>query len=243
MPQLSDSTTQDLYCGYLFDIYKHFKEFSVAQKKLQFEGAIKVVFQQCAIPAPRIGWGDDGGFFRFSDWYLELDNKAVTMDPFAGPIRAWLYYSTMPYHESRHCEQFWIMAMGMLSGGVSIPAGPRGRSAFHAPTVQDRGEALVQMGFPQMIVIRAAQAKSSFSQQAIPLTRSWVDSIFGSGGRARRQTLTHLSKGGKHFAPYINLPEEADAWAVERSTSRTFRTKVQDWGSDDAVEGIAKLFA
>jgi hypothetical protein len=242
LANLSDVGQQQIYVNYLVDIHTHFEKFSPAHRKMQFEGAVRAVANTVGLPVPRIGWGDGGGFFRYSDWYLELDNQAVTMNPHAVPIRKWLYYSTMPYHEMRHCEQFFLMAQAMLSGGVSIPAGPRGRSVLPHGSISDRATALQQMGYPMIIVVRADQAKARFAQGQIALAHAWVDSIFGRGGRARGQTLTHLDRGGAHFQPYINLPEEADAWAVEREVSRMVRARINAAAGDEALQGIAALF-
>jgi len=243
MPYLSDIGQEQTYVAYLADIHKHFSEFNEANRKLQFEGAIRIVATTANLPMPRIGWGDGGGFFRYSDWYLELDNNAVTMNPHGVPIRRWLYYATMPYHELRHCEQFFLMAQAMLTGGVSIPTGPRGRSVLPFGTINSRAHGIEQLGYQQIIVIKADQAKKNFPHGLIALTHSWVDSVFGRGGRARGQTLAHLDRGGKQFQPYINLPEEADAWSVEREVSRLVRAAINAAAEDDALEGLSTLFA
>lgn len=242
MPNLSDTPVQQVYVNYLADIYKHYNEFSQAHRKMQFEGALRDVANAAGLPMPRFGWGNNGGFFRFQDWYLEVDNQAITMDAHGVPIRAWLYYSTSPYHELRHCEQFFLMAQAMLTGTASVPTGPRGRSVLPFGTINDRAEGLKKLGYQQVMIIRADQVKKQFPQSLASLTRSWVDSVFGRGGNARGQTLTHLDKGGKHFQPYTNLPEEADAWAVEREVSRMVRRAINAAAEDDALEGLGAMF-
>jgi len=109
-------------------------------------------------------------------------------------------------------------------------------------TIKNRGDAITKMGYPMHIVVRADQTKASLRQDELTQVRAWVDSVFGRGGRARGQTLTHLSKGGKHMNPYINLPEEADAWAVERAVSRAVRGRISELATDDAMLGLRSLF-
>lgn len=43
--------------------------------------------------------------------------------------------------------------------------------------------------------------------------------------------------------PYIHLPEEADAWTVEREVSRKVRYVIGAREMDEALEGVARLFA
>jgi hypothetical protein len=238
MPQLSDGEVQRAFAGPVVEIYNRWNALQEFQRRVLFEQAIRAPAPMCGVPMPALSWGTQGGWFDYSQWRLTVDLRATTLDPHTNPIRAWLYFGTMPYHEMRHCEQFFLMAQAMLSGAVTIPAGPRGRGVKTTRTVDD----VIALGYPRRIVENADRVKGQFAQGDIAMVRAWVDSIFGRGSRARGQTLNHLGRGGKHFNPYIHLPEEADAWRVEREVSRMIRQMIGAQAMDGALGGLGALF-
>ena len=245
MPELASPVTQSVYTYYLIDIYRHWNEYPNARRGTLFDGAIRQVLRQCALPEPALRWAPGGGSFNWMNWSLTADQSLLNADLNRMSTRDWVNLAIYQYHEARHLEQFWLMALGMLSGGVAIPTGPRGRGVMPGnATVQARAETLNRdLGYPQVILLQAVPRRRSFRQAWIPTVRAWVDSVFGRGSRARGQTLNHLRHlGHKSMAPYISLPEEADAWAVERSVKNLFRQRIGAIEYDEALEGVARLF-
>ena len=62
MPELSSSVTQSGYTTYLIDIYQHWNEYPNARRGTLFDGAIRQVLRQCALPEPALRWAPGGGF-------------------------------------------------------------------------------------------------------------------------------------------------------------------------------------
>lgn len=238
MPTLADSVLMQQYAAALKDIYDSWGHVREETRRLRVNQALQAVNNLCGIPAVRIEWGDNGGYFDFTQWSIMLDESVLTLSPHSNPVRSWLYFATMPYHEMRHAEQFYLMAKGMLNGAVAIPTGSRGRNVLATHRVID----LTNLWYPRRIANQARWDRRHFSQSDIPKVRAWVDSVFGRGARGRTQTLNHLAHGGKHFTPYINLPEETDAWTIERQLSRLFRQMVNDQGHDEGLEAVAAMF-
>lgn len=245
MPTLADHAVMLAYADIVLDIHRLGSSFSPAQRRLQFEGAIRNAFRSCGVPEPAMTWGPGGGTFNWTNWTLDSDANAYTADPATADLKFWLNAVATQYHEARHCEQWWLMALGMLKGAVPVPTGPHGRGAMPlGSSVNDRGQRLEQaFRYPQRILLQADARKNTFLDSMIPLVRSWVDSVYGGAGKARGQTLKHLKHlGHKSMNPYINLPEEADAWRVERELRRLLKSRIQARLGDRALEGLAGLF-
>ncbi len=245
MASLSDEVVQNAYVDYLLDIHRHWNSFGQGHRKAQLENSMRAIIRRCGLPEPSIRWEANGGSFDWTKWAIVADTGGLASDPQVKGDKAWLNDVIYLYHETRHLEQFWRMALGMMSGAVAIPTGPRGRGVMPATaSVNARGNHLnKELSYPQLILLKADREKRSFQQGWIPQTRAWVDSVFGRGGHARGQTLRHLRHlGHRSMNPYIHLPEEADAWAVEREVRRKFRSKLGARLGDEALEGLAGLF-
>jgi hypothetical protein len=245
MPTLADSFVMQAYADIVLDVHRLGSSFGAAQRRMQLEGAIRNAFRTCGVPEPAMTWGPGGGTFQWTTWTLDSDANAYTADPSTADLKFWLNAVTTQYHEARHCEQWWLMALGMLKGSVPVPAGAHGRSAMPlTATVNDRGQQLEKIFlYPQRILLQADSRKNSFLDSMIPLVRSWVDSVYGGARTSRGHTLKHLKHlGHKSMNPYIQLPEEADAWRVERELRRLLKRKIQERLGAQALEGLAGLF-
>jgi hypothetical protein len=245
MPTLADSFVMQAYADIVLDIHRLGSSFGAAQRKMQFEGAIRNAFRTCGVPEPAMTWGPGGGTFQWTTWTLDSDANAYTADPATADLKFWLNAVATQYHEARHCEQWWLMALGMMKGAVPVPTGAHGRSAMPlTATVNDRGQQLEKIfRYPQRILLQADSRKNSFLDSMIPLVRSWVDSVYGGARSSRGQTLKHLKHlGHKSMNPYIHLPEEADAWRVERELRRLLKGKIEARLGAQALEGLAGFF-
>ncbi len=240
--QLTDKTPIEKHLTFLLDMYANWNRHTTANRKTNYELAVNELLTLTGLPTVTIGWQDDGGYFAFGEWKLVMDGNATTMNPHIGDLRgdgfAWPWHSTVAYHELRHCEQFFLACQAMLLGAVAIPSGSHGRSVLHT---HDQAT-LIRLGFPGIIVQKADSAKTKFSQSDIPRVRAWVESVFGRGGRARRQTLGHLDKSTMRWVDYTHLPEEADAWALQRKMSLQLRQRIQDSLSEEAIHDVHTLF-
>lgn len=246
MTNLNSPGIQNVYVTTLIDIYQHWNDYpNTARRKILFDGAISQALQSCGLPKPKLQWDANGGSFNWLDWSLTADLGLLNLDINAVSVRDWINMAVYQYHEARHLEQNWLMVLGMLSGAVAIPMGARGKDVLPAnSSVQVRADTLnKQHGFPQTILLKAVPLRQSFQQGWIPVVRTWVDSVFGRGSRARGQTLNHLRHlGHKSMSPYIQLPEEADAWATERTIKDRFRQRIGVIQRDEALSGISSLF-
>jgi hypothetical protein len=246
---------QGIYVKAMLEMYNNFDgndALGGARKRLAaVEQAVRTVAQTCQIPVPTILWQEHTGcYFEYREWRLVLDSDLVQVH--IDPMRKWLLWITMPYHELRHCEQFFLMAQAMLCGAVAIPTGRRLVSPYPAfgtvaseDVLKERKGRVEKLGYPKFIVNLAGTR--AVAQSAIPVARACIESLFGGGAWIRKQTYNHLSydAGGlreSHYTPYIQLAEETDAWNVERGLRRMFQSELNAPGREDAFAGLDWLF-
>ncbi|MBI5259338.1 MAG: hypothetical protein HY855_22745 [Burkholderiales bacterium] len=246
MPSLSHPATMQMYANAMVTMHERWDSTVESQRRGQFENLVRQLADMAGIPAPRVIWGSAGGAFDFAQWSLEVDRRAASIDPRVGtgaqktPLKDWLYFSTSIYHEMRHCEQNFMILQALLASKFPMPQ-PMTRAILPGGDLPSRVAAV--MGFPILIVRRASIVRAQFSDHDIARTRSWCESMWGRYGRTRNQTYKHLDRGGRHMNKYVELPEEADAWAVERQVSRLIRDLIGHRLGNEALDGLAGLFA
>lgn len=245
MPSLSTIGPMQTYAADMISMYDQWSSTVESQRRGKFETLIRQLADTAGLPAPVVTWGDNGGAFSYGSWTLEVDRKAASIDPRVGtgtqktPLKDWLYFSTSIYHEMRHCEQFFMIAQALLANKFPMP---QMMTRNVLPGGDLPSKLASQLGYPILTARRAFMARNSFSDGDLARTRAWCESIFGRYGRARNQTLGHLDRGGRHMNKYIELPEEADAWAVERQVSRMIRDRIGQRDGAEALAGLAALF-
>lgn len=168
--------------------------------------------------------GDDSGQFDFATWTLSLGKK-----PFSQPTVTDAEAGDMAdtvYHESRHCQQWFMMAQ--------LRAG-QGKSAKDIAT---------ELGIPNNIANAAVAKPLKHGSMEALQAKGFYESVYGSGSTHREKVLTGLDKKGEElhkaeeaamknptkenqaklkkiqaeyhaiYEQYRDLPEEADAWRV-----------------------------
>lgn len=168
--------------------------------------------------------GDDSGQFDFATWTLSLGKK-----PFSQPTVTDAEAADMAdtvYHESRHCQQWFMMAQ--------LRAG-QGKSAQDIAT---------ELGIPNNIASAAVAKPLKHGSMEALQAKGFYESVYGSGSTHRENVLTGLDKKGEElhkaeeaakknptkeneaklkkiqaeyealYRQYRDLPEEADAWRV-----------------------------
>lgn len=246
MPSLSSIGPMQSYAGEMIAMYDNWSTTPESQRRSRFETLIRQLADRANLPAPLIVWSDDGGAFYYTTWTLEVDRRAASVNPRVGngeqktPLKDWLYYSTSIYHEMRHCEQYFMIAQALLSNKFPLPL--MGSRAV-LPGGDQPSQLAAWLDYPIMVARRAHVARSAFDVSDLPRTRAWCDSMFGSSNRIRQQTMAHLDRRGRHINKYIELAEEADAWAVERQLSRLIRDRINQRDGGEALAGLAAMFA
>jgi hypothetical protein len=241
MPTLADDATMDIFVNAAIAMYNSWDTQAENQRRGAFERVIREICNEVDVPIPAFSWGDDGGAFYYDEWRLDCDQRAARIHPSrgAGALKNWLYYATSMYHEMRHGEQFFMIAKALLANKFPMPQ-PMSRAIAPGGDLPSRLTAV--LGYPILISRRAFVVKATLPDSAIPLVRGWCESIWGRHARMRNQTYKHLDRRGQHINKYINLPEEADAWAVERQVSRKIRSRINSMGTEEALAGVAGLF-
>jgi hypothetical protein len=239
-----------MFADAIVDVYRHFQlpafQGHVGTRKAKFETAIRTISNYAEFPAPTIVWTADSrvaGLFHYQNWTITIPPRAVTRNPTGNlkDFEFWLEGAVTPYHELRHCEQYFLMAQAMVSGALPIPDGPRGRDALpHTASEFTRGQQLMDLRYPIDIVARAFREKDRFSHSQIPQVRRWLDSCWGWKG-ARSHTFEHMHRSGHNMNAYKHLPEEADAYAVEVGVSRIVRERLQIKADSPGLSRVSSI--
>lgn len=189
-----------------------------AQRLNLIRTALAPLFDLCRVPAPDVvvaNIAPSSGLFVFNEW-------AVKVNPFNQPTRptaAWfIALSACIYHESRHCEQWYLM----------------GR--YRAADAGLSGTQLAaEMQIPLNIACQAAAAGALIGHRN-DLAQGWFQSVYAGMGGAmwgndrgfalRRLNLKRVVGTEKLqgisemrqrvYAGYRSLSEEDDAWATQR---------------------------
>jgi hypothetical protein len=247
MASLNEPGPINNYANALVGLYDRWASESDNQRRQTMATALRAAADAIGMPMPAILWIDrEGGAMDYSTWTLECSYMAARFNPRVGTadrpnaLKHWLYLTTASYHELRHAEQFWLIAKAILAGKIPMPV-------MMSRAIVQGGDSpsklTQQLLYPSQVARQAHMARATFADAQIPLTRGWCDSVFGRYGNIRKQTYAHLmSKGGEHMNKYINLPEEADAWATQRLLKRAVRDRIGASAGTDALQGLATLF-
>ncbi len=161
---------------------------------------------------PRTGRGaglGPNGEFDFTPWKLATNPKPFKLNPISK--NDFIAAASTIYHEARHCEQWWHMAR------------------YAAMVEKSFLNLAKQLGISTIVAGLAWKKKMKQNDQMRALAKTWYDSVYASGSNKREVVLVksglkqtgnnHLMYGfrnGAYTAYAGNLPEEKDAFAVQK---------------------------
>jgi hypothetical protein len=145
-----------------------------------------------------------------SNWSLDTDDAFLEGSNAAGD--SWLDTVSAVYHEMRHGEQWYLCAQGVLAELLPLPFGAQPVDPSKGVSEADLCAA---MGLSEAVARHAAQRAQQFPHDLLTATCSWHDSIFVSPNRQRGRFLETIKHGGT-AGDHLHLPEEQDAWELQR---------------------------
>jgi hypothetical protein len=220
------------YAATVRELYDEWGKTSENARRNRIDAALRSVAAAANLPFPTIVWAGTGSsFFRTRTWEIQASLWAVQYDPHTD-FKDWLHKVTSPYHELRHADQHRILLEAYMTQALALPVtfsraiAPEGH---RVSTIQAQ-----EYPYPVHLLTRLRTQKNEFRQSQIPQARAWSDSFYGSHANARNQTMnTLMTVGkGKHYGAYRNLPEEADAFAVQTSLKREIKSMIHDVDED-----------
>lgn len=155
-----------------------------------------------------------GGELSALDWCLNIEKTvseehAVTKERF-------LWFCSGLYHESRHGEQWFRCAHGVVRGELT-------NRWLDGTAPQRLPEHVARMMLLPRAVVEAAEARGGASWAAYrreQAVEAWFDSIWGIARGWRGRVLAHpdlMVDGTAAHARYLALPEEVDAYALQHA--------------------------
>ena len=215
MPTLSDPGIVNQFTGDCRNnVFHHWNTLVVTRRAALVHQAACRALSTCGIPNPTLqllGSLNGGGLFDFSTWQLKVDPNSF--DGAQPPARAAFVENICTiYHEARHCEQWFHMARYAAVG--------------HGVTAATLAASL---SIPVTVANTALTRKMGLADPLLALTKGWHESVYGGQSafreialarvglrRAGHDRLMHAFRNGAHQNYSGNLPEEADAWGIER---------------------------
>lgn len=224
MPTLTnDSLVTQYVTTSKMNAFKNWNNMSKNQRGTAIVNAAANALLTCGVPKPTANVAvlaaGYQGFFDFQNWSLKMSESLFDGYMDYNNIHPY-FVNTLEivYHEARHCEQWWNMARFHALGKQAV-------------NVQR------ELGVPMKIATLACQKPMKSSRAGddpmLALTKKWYESVYGShGGLQRGVTLGALALKRTQNASKVvsmdqfhqhrhaeykgNLPEEVDAWAIQR---------------------------
>ena len=216
MASLRDDGTLEGFAAAMAALYRAWPQQSAEQRRQDLQAAVGAAASAVQKPGwpllcRTLGSGRVGQLrCDKSNWSLETDNAFLEGTSDAGDT--WLDIVSAIYHEMRHGEQWYLCAQGVLAGQLPAPFGAQPADPAKGFT---EAELSAAMGLPEAVTRNAAQRAQQFPHDLLTVTRSWHDSIFGAPARPKGGFLETIKHGGL-AGDHLHLPEEQDAWELQR---------------------------
>ncbi len=176
------------------------------------------VFDLCRVPSPDIvvaNIAPNNGLFVFTEWAVKVNS----FNQPARPAQAWFIgLSACIYHESRHCEQWYLMgryradAAGLsgtqLAAEMQIPLNVAVQAAAAGALIGHRNE--LAAGWYQSVYAGMGGAMWG-NDRGFALRRLGLRRVAGT---ERLQGISEMRQ--RVYSGYRSLSEEDDAWATQR---------------------------
>lgn len=181
------------------------------------------------------------GNFDFTTWRMNMNSMFTNSNETGGK----LYYgfcSTL-YHETHHAEQWFRCVQGVTKGVFPLPLMGRAAKPMSARVGGHQTADIAEyMWVPVAVVNRAQQTRMMFPTAQQQTIKRWYDSIYGVGSAYRGRVLGTMGHDIAGYRRYLSLPEEVDAWNVQREFRRLLKTKAAAASEQFAFENFASLF-
>ncbi|MGV3346746.1 hypothetical protein ACGVWS_13765, partial [Enterobacteriaceae bacterium LUAb1] len=182
MQSLSEKKIMEIYANAVITLYEN-PRLSVSQQQKMIDDAIKKIFITCQIPVPQVIWhGGNDSEFSEKDWSLLLSTPIhFQIQEYRADHNSRIRMLTTGYHEARHCEQFWLMLLGVMSHQVKPPSQLYGQFTLPAFATHDAKMKQLEHMFsvPPYILHQARLNYSGFPAARINEVETWINSYYG----------------------------------------------------------------
>jgi hypothetical protein len=166
--------------------------------QLDVEGVPGVTYSTAAL-------GSGNAEFLATSWAIALDGDSL--DPYRTEFFSEEEKADMlrlVYHEGRHAEQWFRIAR--MRAGMG----------------EDADVLAAAMGIPGWVAACAAADPIIESNAETREAEEWNDSLFGYAAEFRSDMLSETGRTEEQHEAYMALPEEDDAWAVDRAVQQAY---------------------
>lgn len=239
MGSLVDSSLQMWYANEVFNLHNHWNAFAENQRRSEYERIFNGLCQSAGLPRPNLLWTEQsGGGFMASTWTMRVELDAVRLNP-KTETKQWTSAATTLYHETRHAEQNFLIAVALMAGKLPLPV-------VNTKAIQSGGDLPTRvnsaLGIPINVVLQARIAKSRFSDHLIPTVRDWLESKFGRYGRQFDHVMSNSDRSSKMYGAYRDLPTEADAYRIEKQVKDLLKGLISSRDKDEALSLLGGFF-
>lgn len=181
------------------------------------------------------------GNFSFQTWRMNM-NSVFTQNNDAGGKAYYKFCSTL-YHETHHAEQWFRCVQGVAKGTFPLPLWGRAAKPVSARVSGNQAADIAEyMWVPVAVVNRAQATRMMFPMGQQAAIQRWYDSIYGIGSAYRGKVLGTMGHDIAGYKRYLALPEEVDAWNVERDFRQMLKAKARASSEQFAFDNFANLF-
>lgn len=244
MPTLWDPTIQEQFANACAKLEDDWSALIPAMRQNRFKLAVNEVARSVHMPEFTFHFSALGpslmGNFDFQNWRMNM-NESFTKDKHVSPKTFYKFCSTL-YHETRHAEQWYRCVEGVLNGLFPLPLWGRAAKSTSVRVAGHKAQDVADyMWVPRTVVDRAQMTRRFFPTSEQAIIQGCYDSIYGVASQYRGRVLGTMSHSIDGYKRYLNLPEEVDAWNLERTFRRRLKSKILDRASDEAW-GLQDLF-
>jgi hypothetical protein len=224
MPTLKDTSTANQFASHTYKVlYKNWEDLDSQERAESIEKSLLAALKPCGVPPPGFelkSGMSDLGVFHSKPWKIQINSKhfgkkKIKKDEF-------IEIASTFYHETRHCEQAWHIAR------------------FDAMVQNSFVNMSANLSIPVTVAQKAVSKKMKHNDAMLKLATLWHESIYGSGKAKRELTLqrSNLRQNGSDrmmhgfrlgaWNQYSgSLPEEKDAWTVEKLVVNQLKTLIK----------------
>lgn len=245
MASLADTNVQASFADACVRIESEWSGLIPAVRENRFKMAVNELARAVQMPEFTFHFSNLGasemGNFGFQTWRMNM-NSSFTADDRAGGKSYYKFCSTL-YHETYHAEQWFRCVQGVAKGTFALPLWGRVAKPVSVAVKGNTAQDIAQyMWVPETVVNRAQATRMMFPQAQILLIQRWYDSIYGANSAYRNNVLATMGHDIAGYRNYLALPEEVDAWNLEREFRRLLKARSAASSEQFAFENFSSLF-
>lgn len=192
---LASAANMAEFCADMADIINTWAQLTPEQRRQALHDAINKQLAKSGAPTQSVvgsaAHAPGNAQYNYSSGVIEVSQQQLNSPTLTAQGARQL--ANAAYHETRHAEQWFLMAQREAAGGAS-PA-----------------NIVTSLGVPQSIADAAAANPLNAPSAQQNLADACHQSVYGANGSYRNDVLNNIQS---RYGEYRALPEEQDAWAA-----------------------------